>query len=242
MRNSTSTRADGYNRGGGSNLWEVPAMSTIRRTRPKRLNFSAAGVAMSPGEFDSIRHADPRFRFELIRGIIVVSRYPSFNERDPNEELGYFLRYYRDSTVSSTLDLTLPECDIHSVQNRRRAERVVWAGLGRLPDPEVDLPAIAIEFVSRSRRGWLRDYEEKRGEYLALGIAEYWVIDRFARTMTVYRTPPAEPLEVLVPADGIYRTPLLPGFELPLAVLFKTADRWPVKKRATPRTPDNPQS
>jgi len=61
---------------------------------------------------------------------------------------------------------------------------VICAGLGRLPDVDRDLPAIAIEHVSEGRRSWNRDYEAKRRE-CAAGIAERWVIDRFRRRMTV---------------------------------------------------------
>ncbi len=82
--------------------------------------------------------------------------------------------------------------------------------------------------MSKSKRDWLRDYEEKRAEYLALGILEYWIIDRFARTMTVFRPDLAG---LVIPADGVYRTPLLPGFELPMALLFGAADRWPKRSR-----------
>ncbi len=91
-----------------------------------------------------------------------------------------------------------------------------WDGV---PDVEHDLPTIVVEFVSRGKRDWIRDYEEKRGEYLALGVREYWVIDRFRRTMTVFRQPPAEPAEQVIDEKGTYRTPILPGFELPLARL-----------------------
>ena len=93
---------------------------------------------------------------------------------------------------------------------------MIWAGLGRQPD-ETDVPTIAVEYVWSGKRSWLRDYEERRKEYRALGVAEYWVIDRFRRTMTVYRNPPREPAEQIVAEHEIYRTDLLPGFELPLA-------------------------
>ena len=36
-----------------------------------------------------------------------------------------------------------------------------------------------MEFVASGKRNIKRDYEEKRDEYLALGVSEYWVIDRF---------------------------------------------------------------
>jgi Uma2 family endonuclease len=75
----------------------------------------------------------------------------------------------------------------------------------------------------------VRDYEEKRREYLELGVREYWIIDRFERRLTVFRRPPAEPAEQVCDEKAVYKTPLLPGFELPLGRLFDLADDW--KKR-----------
>jgi len=54
-----------------------------------------------------------------------------------------------------------------------------------------------------------------------------WIIDRFDRTMTACR---CDGPDVVIPHDGIYRTPLLPGFELPLARLLEVADRWQASK------------
>jgi Uma2 family endonuclease len=110
--------------------------------------------------------------------------------------------------------------------NRRRADRVIWAGLGRVPDPMIDVPSIVIEFVSAARRDVLRDYIDKRQEYMAIGVAEYWIIDRFARTMTVFRNHPRGPKQRVVREKQTYTTPLLPGFKLPLARLFAVADSW----------------
>ena len=91
---------------------------------------------------------------------------------------------------------------------------------GRLPDVIKDVPTIVVEFVSEGRRSWMRDYIEKRDEYLALGVVEYWVIDRFARELTVFSKTDEQDKETVVKQDDIYQTPLLPGFELPLARLL----------------------
>jgi len=187
---------------------------------------------MSPQEFDAITEFDDRYRYELIHGVLVVSPPPDIAERDPNGELEYLLRDYKKRhPQGSALDKTVTEHEIRPGDDRRRADRVIWAGLGRVPDPEEDVPTIAIEFVSRGKRNWLRDYEEKRREYLAIGVAEYWIIDRFRRTMTVYRNPPGVPAEQVVAENQVYQTELLPGFELPLACLLAVADEWPGKKR-----------
>jgi Uma2 family endonuclease len=110
---------------------------------------------------------------------------------------------------------------------------VIWAGLGRIPDPKTDVPAIVVEFVSNRQRDRVRDYEEKRRQCLAIGVQEYWIIDRFQRIMTVCRGRPGEPAEQIIKENEIYRTTLLTGFELPLARLLKVADDWagPVRAR-----------
>ena len=114
---------------------------------------------------------------------------------------------------------------------------MIWVGLGRIPGPKTDVPAIVVEFVSNRQRDRVRDYEEKRRQYLAIGILEYWIIDRFQRIMTVCRGRPGEPAEQIIKENEIYRTTLLTGFELPLARLLKLANDWagPVKARKNRR-------
>lgn len=184
----------------------------------------ANGVPMSPDEFDAIEDWDPGYRYELIRGVVVVTPIPAEGEASPNDELGYLFRKYRDDHPDGgVFDQTLPERYIYLPDgSRRRADRVVWIGLGRQPQPKQDVPAIAIEFVSQSKRDWLRDYVEKRDEYREIGVLEYWVIDRFRRQMTVF-TPTEE--RVFGEAET-YRTDLLPGFELSLEALLQAADAW----------------
>ena len=79
---------------------------------------------------------------------------------------------------------------------------------------------------SSFRFDWRRDYVEKLREHQELGIAEYWIFDRFRRTLTVYRGAPDKPVEVVVREGEVYRTPLLPGFELPMARVLAAAERW----------------
>lgn len=202
-------------------------MSTSRVRTVPRIGRHSNGMLMTPEEFDAITDCDDRYDYELIHGVLVVNPLPSEAEADPNEELGYLLRLYHETHAQgSVLDKTLAERYLSLGDSRRKPDRVIWAGLGRVPDPKTDIPAIAVEFVSKRKRDRVRDYEEKRREYLALGIREYWIIDRFRRIMTVFSGAPAAPAERVVEADGVYRTPLLPGFELRLARLFDLADDW----------------
>jgi Uma2 family endonuclease len=192
------------------------------------LSPDMAGTLMTPEEFDTADVApDDLSRYELIHGVLIVTPIPSEEEVDPNEELGHLLRAYREAHPQGrVLDKTLPERHIFGSDNRRRADRVIWAGLGRRPNPRTDPPTIVVEFVSKGRRNRKRDYVEKRREYEALGVREYWVIDRFQRTLTVYAPRVSATDERVVAEHEIYTTPLLPGSELPLARLFAAADDW----------------
>jgi Uma2 family endonuclease len=202
-------------------------MSIVRK--PK-LSAASTGTLMTPEEFDAVTDYDERYSYELLEGVLVVSPIPSEAESDPNEELGVMLRNYRaNHPRGSVIDLTLSERHVRTLKSRRRADRVIWIGLGRLPDTSRDIPTVVVEFVSKSRRDRTRDYEHKRQQYLDLGVSQYWVIDRFRRSMTVFRRDPAKTgVEdvLIVKETETFQTDLLPGFELALADLLAVADKW----------------
>lgn len=210
---------------------------------PRRLGLRSTGLSMTPEEFDALPESafDRHFRYELIRGVLIVSPPPGNAEIDPNDELGYMLRFHQQAHPRGrVIDSTLPEQTIYSIENRRRCDRAIWAGLGRVPDPEKDIPTIVVEFVSASRRDRRRDYEEKLREYMAAGVREYWIIDRFRRIMTVHRNAPDGLVTSVVKEGEPYRTDLLPDFVLPLDRLLHRADLWPRKPRRTSPKPKPP--
>lgn len=184
-----------------------------------------AGTLMSPDEFDSATDYEEGFLYELVHGVLVVNPLPLPEETDPNEVLGFWLRDYWQRNPK-VMDATMPQQYIRTATGRRIADRVIWLGLGRLPDTRKDVPTIAIEFVSRSRRDRQRDYIDKRQEYLAAGVAEYWIFDRFQRTLTVVSMGENGPVDQVVTESGAFSPSKLPGFTIPLAKLFAVADRW----------------
>src|SRR5262249_14124026 len=150
-----------------------------------------AGAYLTPEEFDAALVRDEFHVYELINGVLIVTPPPLEQERDPNEELGHLLRTYREQHPEGrSLDKTLSEHLVRTRSNRRRADRVIWAGLGRRPDPIADVPTIVVEFVSKARRDRQRDYGAKRQEYMEINVGEYWLIDRFRRIMTVVLNEP----------------------------------------------------
>ena len=97
------------------------------------------------------------------------------------------------------------------------------------------MPTIVVEFVSKRQRDRVRDYEEKRKEYLAVGVQEYWIIDRFRRTMTVLRGEhgTGDPTEQIIKENEVYSTPSARWIRASLARLLRVADDWarPAKTR-----------
>ena len=205
------------------------------RAASKRLRFEIGrrhnGILMTLEEFDAIEDYDDNYRYELINGVLIVNPMPSVFERDPNEELGHWLRHYQDQHPG-ILDKTVFEEYINTAVGRRRADRVIWAGLGRGPDPEDDVPTIVVEFVSRRKRDQMRDYIDKRDEYLEIGVAEYWVIDRFKGTLTIFRRGVDGFEEHSVSDREVYKPSLLPGFELPVGKLLAVCDTWKKKTKS----------
>lgn len=214
-------------------------MSTAApKVRRLRLGPQSAGMLLTRKEFDRAR-GEKGWRYELINGVLVVSPTPSRNERTPNDRLGQWLWNYRDQhPQGSTLDSTVPEEEIQTRKNRRRMDRAIWAGLGRLPE-EGEAPTIVVEFVSEGKVNQERDYVAKRAEYREIGVNAYWVVDRFRRSLTVYVFSGEKDEEHLIPEGQKYAPPQLPGFELDVARLLSFADLW-AKKRRTRRKPNPP--
>jgi Uma2 family endonuclease len=201
-------------------------MATAPVKRRRLLGPASNGVLMTPRDFDRAEFIEG-WRYELINGVLIVTSTPLGNERDPNDELGHLLRTYQDTHPQGTaLDATLPEHLVSTRSNRRRADRVIWTGLGRLPRRK-DVPSIIAEFVSAGRRNWLRDLEAKRDGYLALGVKEYWAFNRFEHMLTVFSLRGGRLRKRVFRESQHFTTELLPGFDLPLARLCKLADRWP---------------
>src|SRR5262249_26305292 len=102
-------------------------MATVLKKRKRVRSFGpeSNGILISPREFDRAQFVEG-WRYELINGVLIVTSTPLPSERDPNEELGYLLRTYRDARPQGSGLITLPEQLIQTGANRRRADRVIW--------------------------------------------------------------------------------------------------------------------
>jgi Uma2 family endonuclease len=207
----------------------------IARTRlapPPRIGLESNGMLMTPDEFDAIEDYDHNYTYELMHGVLIVGFIADASEVGPNQLLGYRLHTYRqDHAQGKSLDATLPERYVSVANGRRKADRVIWAGLGRMPIEREDPPTIAVELVSQSKRDRRRDFEEKLAEYPLAEVKEYWIIDCFQRQMHAYRFYGRKRLPFVTSETGTYTTPLLSGFELALAPILRCADCWTEPKR-----------
>lgn len=196
----------------------IAELSTIHRLNPED-----NGLCMTPVEFDAVEDWDRDYTFELVQGVVIVSPAPVSCERKLNDVLGHWIRNLQESDRNGrAVDETLP-CQYIAVENgRRRADRAIWVGLGRDPDVERDVPQIAIEFVSERRRDRHRDYVLKRQEYREAGVVEYWIIDRFERSVTVFGVDTENKFN----ENQSVHSALLPGFELSVEQLMKAIDRY----------------
>lgn len=79
---------------------------------------------------------------------------------------------------------------------------------------------ICVEIVSLESTE--RDYGVKLREYEAHGVREYWIIDPLRHVATFWRLDATSAVyDEVVPADGIYNTPLLPQFALHVEDCFR---------------------
>ncbi|MCS7300920.1 MAG: Uma2 family endonuclease [Fimbriimonadales bacterium] len=79
-------------------------------------------------------------------------------------------------------------------------------------------PDLVVEVVSPDDS--YNKVREKVGEWLAGGVQVVWVVDPERRVVEVW-LPPHELTQVLTETDTLRGEPVLPGFELPVRVIFE---------------------
>ena len=164
-------------------------------------------------------------RYELIDGELIA--LPP--ESEPNNFIANYLFFYLASSGLVPLRLIKTHnCEVQVAVLRSGDAANRYPDLIILEPEHIPLtanrltitfdmlpPRLVVEVVSPGRVGRERDYERKRAQYAARGIAEYWVIDPIEQVVTVLRLEEGQYVEVGVFRDGeAIVSPMFPQLSL----------------------------
>ncbi len=179
------------------------------------------GLELSHEEFAEADFQEP-WRYERVEGRLFVMTPAGPDHRDTAEPFRDALVFYK---------INHPEI-VHKVEQESWV--IIDEDAERLPDLAVYLrtdeeppripervPELIFEIVSPTPADHRRDYEEKRAEYLRIGVQEYVIVDRFAQRVLVLRLREDNYLEMELGPNDAYTTQLLPGLEIPLGKIFE---------------------
>lgn len=167
---------------------------------------------------------DDGSRYELIDGELHVTTAPHMWHQVVVGAIGTALRLWSDQTRAG---LMIPGPGVIISPTDAVIPDVVWVSRERLAgiageDGKLHgAPDLVVEVLSRGAANEERDRVTKRAHYGAWGVREYWIVDRFARTVEVYRLAKAvlQPVGTLGEGDEL-TSPLLPGFSARVGELF----------------------
>src|SRR5919199_1588511 len=179
------------------------------------LRWTSADLAVLP---------DDGKRYEIIDGELYVSKQPHWHHQFVCSQL---IRFLGDWSEQSGVGIVNMAPGLIFGDNDDVAPDVVWISRERLatalgPDGHLHAaPELAIEVLSPGSANERRDREAKLKLYSVRGVQEYWIADWRQRQVEVYRREQAalRLAETLYEEDDL-RSPLLPGFALPVKRLF----------------------
>ena len=170
-------------------------------------------------------------RYELIDGELIA--LPP--ESEPNNFIANYLFFYLASSGLVPLRLIKTHnCEVQVAVLRSGDAANRYPDLIILEPEHIPLtanrltitfdmlpPRLVVEVVSPGRVGRERDYERKRAQYAARGIAEYWVIDPIEQVVTVLRLEDGQYVEVGVFRDGeVIMSPMFSQLSLRVQQIF----------------------
>lgn len=115
---------------------------------------------------------------------------------------------------------------VRTVEKSIREPDVAYIRSSRIPDRRkpADGADLVMEVVSGSAKDRNRDYKEKREEYAAAGIPEYWIVDPESNTMTVLKLVENDyALHGEFKLGSIATSAVLPGFAVNVSEAFASA-------------------
>lgn len=168
---------------------------------------------------------DPALRYEIIDGELYVSKAPNWHHQVVSDRIARMLSEWNEISglgEAVTTPGIIPFDDDNIIPD------LVWisherlaAGLGDDGKLHV-LPELIVEVLSPGVANERRDRTDKLAVYGRQAVHEYWIVDRKTRMIEVYRTT-GSALEhaTTVGESETLASPLLPGFALDLARIFR---------------------
>jgi Uma2 family endonuclease len=183
------------------------------------------GRRMTLDEFDRAEGEEGHL-YELSRGVVTVMDIPNLRHgRQVDALKDQFYAYRRARPNRVDFITSGSECKIllEGLQSERHPDLAVYKSP---PDDPEDpwatwVPDLVVEVVSPSSS--LRDYTEKREEYLAFGVKEYWILDADKRELLVLRRVGGTWVEKVIRPPEKYAARLFPGLEFDPAAVFAAA-------------------
>jgi Uma2 family endonuclease len=139
--------------------------------------------AWTLAEFD--RLPDDGNKYELVDGALFVTPAPSPVHERLAVELHRLLAPYVHANGLG--DVYTPRAAIRALGSEVEPDLMVRRTPDVIPETwlEMPVPTLVVEILSRTTRA--RDVEQKREWYLRIGVAEYWMVDRWSRCFHVVR-------------------------------------------------------
>ncbi|MEM9905945.1 MAG: Uma2 family endonuclease [Cyanobacteria bacterium P01_D01_bin.44] len=162
--------------------------------------------------------------YELIDGELFVTRSP---HRKHQQVSGKIYTVLDDWSEVSGLGEAIPAPGIIPSDTDNVIPDVVWVSKERLALIEDEaghltgFPELVVEVLSPGENNIRRDREAKLKLYSVQGVQEYWIADRFAKRLEVYRRENGQLVLVatLIEGDEL-ASPLLPEFHCLVSRLF----------------------
>ncbi|MYC33085.1 MAG: Uma2 family endonuclease [Chloroflexi bacterium] len=189
-----------------------------------------SGLRLTVEEFMELDDTDDRRKMELDDGVLYIMPRPRIVHNYAQGEFFGYLRDYRRRQDGPGIEVYTDVIVALSLDRRRLYAPDVTIILPGNPcvvgERMVEgAPDIVIEVLSSDRN---RDLVRKRQVYAEAGIPHYWLCDLRQDTLTLLELRDGGYLEsATLTADDTLTTPLLPGFTIPLADIFRHPHRPP---------------
>jgi Uma2 family endonuclease len=175
---------------------------------------------------------EPGYFFEVVRRVLEVSEDPSLFHFLVVGNIHELFSEHRRQHPSLILRIGRG-CNVRFIIPELETDRhpdlaVVFRGTAQRDFKGDKLPLLAVEVVSPGSQARKRDYVDKRVDYLAVGLLEYWIVDPDEKQVTVLLRREVDGVasweeRIFRDADVIV-SDLLPGFAGTVAQLWVDDD------------------